>query len=512
MRGECSEITRAAAGMIVGLALRSMTRDTVVDMRLRVLGMLTVLVAACGDVLDRPTDGFSLSAEDAVVIAGSQTTIVVTATATGTNPPGAIEVIAARLPAGVTALPISVPIGGTAELVVSAAEAAAQGAVTIELQGSAGEDRGEAELSLLVRGRAGTIDPTFGGNGRAGGDDQVGSLAALAADAQGRIASCANAPNAMMIRRFTPGGAADTAFSTQGLYSRGGFCFDMIASGDMLVVLFAAGSEQQLFALDATGQAGPTRDLPRSNGGSPQATQLALAPNGDILVVGTITSGTAPRRAGVWRFDAGLSPVASFTDGSFGVPGFATIVTSPYSDAHGADAVVRADGSILLLVYSPGGQVLSTYELSATGAPLPNLEYPEFGLAGMTQSSVRLASLPDERMILAGGTGDTGLGVQIGNSHFTTAQGVELLGQAGRPAIAHDLVRHPRNGMVVAGTTRGVLAWRRLDNNEMHDASFAGELTGSAGGGTARIVALAGGGFAVSGGAAGGHAIVRIWD
>ena len=484
-------------------------------MCLRALGMSAVLITigACGDVLSRPTDGVLLAADDAVVIAGSETAIAVFSSPAGTNPPDSVEVIATGLPDGVSARSVSLTTGGTAEFVVTATEAAAQGTVTIKLQGSAGDDRAETELRLLVRGRPGTVDPTFGSNGRAGGADQPGELVALAADAQGRVASCANAATSMLIRRFTPAGVPDTAFSTQGLYSRGGACLDMIASGDALIVLANTGIDPQLVALDAAGQAGPTRDLPLSNGGSAQATQLALAPNGDILVIGTITSGAGvPPRAGVWRFGANLSVITGFTDGTFGLPGFATIASSPYSDAFGADAVARADGTILLLAYSPGGQVLTTYELGAAGAPLPNQVYPEFGLPGMTQSSVRLASLPDERMILAGGVGDTGLGVVIGNSHFTTAEGIALLGQASRPATAHDLVRHPRNGVVVAGIAAGRLAWRHLDNNEMHDTAFAGQLADVPSGGTARVVALAPGGFAVSGRAAGGHVIVRLWD
>jgi hypothetical protein len=481
-------------------------------MRVRV-AICSVVAAACGRVSDRPIDGFELVAEDAVVITGSATTITVSTVATGTNPPDRIDIAAAGLPAGVTAQPVAIPIGGTAEVTLSATAGAAQGAVTIQLEGSAGDLHAATELRLLVRGPAGTIDPTFGGTGRAGGADQMGAMAALAADAQGRIASCANVASAMRIRRFTASGAVDPSFSTQGLFARGGTCLDMIARGDELVVLLSAGTDPQVFALDAAGQAGPPRDLPRPASTSTQATQLALAPDGDVLVVGTITGGSGvPTRAGVWRFDADLAPVAGFTDGSFGLAGFATITSAPYADAFGADAIVRADGSIAILVYTPDGQVLSIYELSATGAPMPDPVYPEFGLASMTQHTVRLASLPDERMVLAGGAGDTGMAITIGNSHFTTADGIALADAGGRPAVAHDVIRHPRNGIVVAGTSRGQLAWRHLDNNEVHDTNFAGALTDTTSNAIARIVALPGGGFAASGGAPVGHVIIRLWD
>ncbi len=460
---------------------------------------LVLLLAGCGSVVEQTGPGFTLAAGPAEVRTGETATLAVTVVVEG-SAPSVVTVSAVGLPDGVIATPASIAAGAEGTVELTADTTATQGYAAFTVRGESAFGAVDLPMLLLVRGGPGTLDPTWGA------DVHAGTIAAISADVEGRIVTCANVPNALSLRRFTRDGTPETGWAQQGELSRLGTCVDVLARDDgSTVMLFVNGTIPSLLVVDATGETFSPESLPTPPDTTPEA--VALVRDGDrIIVVGTISGAMPPTRAGLWRLDAALDPDPSFSDGT-GTPGFAAPTTSPYPDARTADVVVRANGSLLGLTYATTASTGASFELNAGGQTIPGTP-TEYDLFGLDHRNLRAIGLPEDRIVLTGGATNTQFGMLIGDRSFAQ---VRTLALAPSPAVGRDLARHPDGGAVVVGEAAGQLAWRRVDAvQELPDRDFEGAWEGATSG---RCVApLPDGSFAIGADAPGGFRLVHLWD
>ena len=320
-------------------------------MRLRALAgpVLFGLFVGCssaGDVTDRPT-----GVSTALTITGpaGTTTLLVGATVTvnvhvertaAFNGPVVVSVRDPAPGVSVSALTIAADTADGA-LVISADESAAQGTIDLTVVGEnpSGVTTAETKVSVLLRGKAGTLDTTFGTGGIgatfdfrpiSGVLDQSGKLVIV-----GARSSTDMKTSDFVVARVGLDGKPDPTFGTGGIISRDFTDHDT--------------------ALD-----------------------VVVAPDSKILVAGYIGA-IYSERAVVLRFNADGS-----TDTTFGVSGRATLPLEEgtfYRIALQPDGKILAAGSAKTASGTPPLSIETLARFTAAGAPDLG-----FGTNGVVQS------------------------------------------------------------------------------------------------------------------------------
>jgi uncharacterized delta-60 repeat protein len=287
----------------------------------------------------------------------------------------------------------------------------------------------------------GALDPTFG----SGGVVQLAPFAhtvglAVAVQPDGKIVTAGRGfdttgPNVIAVWRLTETGSLDPTFDTDGVAGINDTSEDSVNAialapdGKILLAgtteLSPAPRDAVVWRLKANGGAGglnealdPTFDTDGQadfdGGGNDQAEDVALQPDGKILLAGTsVTAGKA--KATVWRVkpNGGSGVTNNALDPTFDTDGVALIDGG--GSAFGSALALQPDGKILLAGSAQVGASPSTALLwrllsdGGTGAVNGALD-PTFGAGGATAVNTGasagaggLALQPDRRIVVAGG-------------------------------------------------------------------------------------------------------------
>jgi uncharacterized delta-60 repeat protein len=204
--------------------------------RVRVLGFCLVAAAACGDVKSRGDEGGDdgASASFSVVVdpgplylhqgESASLDVEVARDDEGDGQEVTVAIDPEKLPAGVTAEPLTIAAADTAgTLALTASADAAQGAVDLDVSGTDGEVSSSAALRLLVAGAPGTVDLSFADQGvfiyQISGMPTSGNGLALQPD--GKILVTGSAQAQAIALRLDATGAPDPDFGSGGLVSSG---------------------------------------------------------------------------------------------------------------------------------------------------------------------------------------------------------------------------------------------------------------------------------------------------
>jgi uncharacterized delta-60 repeat protein len=325
----------------------------------------------------------------------------------------------------------------------------------------------DQDFALLRYNSDGTVDTTFGTNGRVRTDFGAGNLESalsVAIDSQGRIVAAGHttAPNLsrdFAVARYNPDGTLDTTFDGDGrVISISATNFDgavdvAIQADDRIVALgflslgvvnFAAVRYNTDGSLDTT--FGGTGIVTATFGGNTHdPTAVVVQPDGKVLAVGsTFTNEPNNRDFALVRFNADGSP-----DVSFGIGG--QVTTNFDSVDHIADVALQHDGRIVVTGRSNGfsGVVwaLSRYEADGT------LDV-SFGVGGLVTTFINgevelakgIAIQADGKILVAG---QTQQGTSLG---FADVAIVRYEGTP--PPVPHDLTFY-LHGTDIAGTAGG---------------------------------------------------------
>jgi uncharacterized delta-60 repeat protein len=249
---------------------------------------------------------------------------------------GPIEITTRDLPGGITSAPLALT-GDSGELELSAQATAAQGAAKGTIEGRAGAAVSTTPVDVLVRGKPGDLDTTFGVGGEVldlFGVDNIPIPEALVLapdDSLYLVAACAGSGDQACVVHVSAEGKLDNAYGT------GGIAY-----------------------LACTRPVG-----------------AALQPDGKLVVLGLTAIG---------RLDAAGQPDITFGSGSPG-PGTATLGTGGLNgNFDGAVAVaLRSDGDIYVAWDNTDN--VGTKDGAMRLAPNGSLR-TEFGLAGTSRSAV----------------------------------------------------------------------------------------------------------------------------
>ncbi|MEP6873426.1 MAG: hypothetical protein ABI887_03605 [Burkholderiales bacterium] len=291
------------------------------------LALLTAL-AACGGGDDTPAGSgatgntppppaasftLALSAPKALILQG--TTLTIDATVTRSSGfDASVDVAVAGLPAGVTAAPVRIAQGATTATLTLSAEAAAPHSLPTEasVTGSAGAVTAQQHVTVTVRGVAGSLDTSFGSNGKAvtevGPTDDYATAMVVQADGKLVVAGWGNGTlgYAFELVRYQLDGAIDTTFGTAGK------------------VVTAVGN------------------------GADQANAMALQADGKLVVAGSVDESPKGKSFALARYNADGSLDAGFGSGGKVITSFGSAVDEAFA------VVVQPDGKIVA-----GGHTLS---------------------------------------------------------------------------------------------------------------------------------------------------------
>jgi uncharacterized delta-60 repeat protein len=288
----------------------------------------------------------------------------------------------------------------------------------------------------------GALDPTFG----TGGTVQLAPFTntvglAIAVQPDGKIVAAGRGfnttgPNVIAVWRLTEGGALDPTFDTDGTAGISDTTEDSASAialapdGKILIAgtteLSSAPRDAVVWRLKPNGGAGglnealdPTFDTDGQadfdSGGNDQAEDVALQPDGKILLAGTSTPTAGKAKATVWRVkpNGGSGVTNNALDPTFDTDGVALIDGG--GSAFASALALQPDGKILLAGSAQGGANPSTAMLwrlladGGTGAVNGALD-PTFGTGGVTAVNTGagagaggLALQPDRRIVVAGG-------------------------------------------------------------------------------------------------------------
>jgi uncharacterized delta-60 repeat protein len=289
----------------------------------------------------------------------------------------------------------------------------------------------------------GALDPTFGSGGivqLAPFTNTVGL--AIAVQPDGKIVAAGRGfnttgPNVIAVWRLTESGSLDPTFDTDGVAGISDTSEDSVNAialapdGKILIAgtteLSSAPRDAVVWRLKANGGAGglneardPTFDTDGQadfdSGGNDQAEDVALQPDGKILLAGSSEPTAGKVKATVWRVkpNGGSGVTNGALDPTFDTDGVALIDGG--GSASGSAIALQPDGKILLAGSAQVGANPSTAMLwrlladGGTGAVSGALD-PSFGASGATAVNTGssagaggVALLPDRRIVAAGPT------------------------------------------------------------------------------------------------------------
>jgi uncharacterized delta-60 repeat protein len=287
----------------------------------------------------------------------------------------------------------------------------------------------------------GALDPTFG----SGGVVQIATFThtvglAVAVQPDGKIVAAGRGfnttgPNVIAVWRLTESGSLDPTFDTDGVAGISDTSEDSVNAialapdGKILIAgtteLSSAPRDAVVWRLKANGGAGglnealdPTFDTDGqadfNSGGNDEANDVALQPDGKILLAGASEPTAGKSKATVWRVkpNGGSGVTNGALDPTFDTDGVALIDGG--GSAFGSAMALQPDGKILLAGSAQVGANPSTAMLwrlladGGAGAVNGALD-PSFGAGGATAVNTgagvgasALALLPDRRIVAAG--------------------------------------------------------------------------------------------------------------
>ena len=389
----------------------------------------------------------ALSTQKAVILQGTSVEVDATVTRSA-GFDAAIELAVTGLPNGVTAAPVSVAKGATtAKLTLTAGAAAPHSLPTgASVDGSSGTITAQQGVTVTVRGVAGSIDTSFGTDGKTvtavGPTDDYAQAMAVQADGKLVVVGYGNtgAGTDFELVRLQRDGAIDTTFGINGKV---------------------------------------TTDV---STGSDVANAVAIQADGKIVVAGSADVSPKGKSFAVVRYNADGS-----LDGTFGTGG--KVITSFGSQSDEAFAVVvQADGKIVL-----GGH----YRSATQGLDFALARYEAngtldagFGVNGIATTPVHVGNSRDsiyglalqtiageQKIIAVGGEGDFTLSrfnangtldntFRIGqtlNAEFGT-----VIGAARAVHVSAD------NKIIVVGHANNDFALLQLKEDGTDDTTFGG--------------------------------------
>jgi uncharacterized delta-60 repeat protein len=311
----------------------------------------------CGEVQTPPDGQFSVVVDPGRVLVRQGEAAFVDVTVTrDENFLDPITITLADAPDGVTAMPLTIAADQTTgSLTLTAAATAVQGASDILVTGTGGRDSSNAALRLLVGGEPGTLDQSFGTEGKFTPPLNGMSLASrgLAITEQGIVVTgfvVSSPPQAITVRVLEDG-TLDPAFGSGGFVSTG-------------------------------------------LGGLAEGIAIAGLPDGSVVVAGIAGGGGGECEFGVFRYD-----VAGALDTSFGASGVATFdAGTGCAELH--NIVIAPDGNLLVsgtLFSAAGGSVTRGLRFSPLGVRDASFDITEAEV--VAEGS---AVLPDGKLLLSG--------------------------------------------------------------------------------------------------------------
>lgn len=338
---------------------------------MRSLFVGVVVFAACGKVENPPAGTFTVAVEPGRVFVrqGEVQPVDVTVTRDD-NFDAAVDITVDNLPTGVTAMPLTIGAAETTGRVMLAASGTAiQGIANVAITGSGEDTTADAPLRLLVGGAPGTLDTSFATDGTFTPALNNMALASrgLAFTDQGLVVTgfvVSNPPQAMTVRVLENGSLDDT-YGSGGFVSTGvgnlaeGIAIAAQPDGGVVVAGIAGGGggecEFGIFRYDDTGALDPAFGASGvaafdPGTGCAEYHNIALAPNGDILVGGMLFGNTISTRA--FRY----SPA--------GVKGAGFDVNEPDVSVEGS--AIQTDGKLVMAGSLAGDFWLARYNPNGT--------------------------------------------------------------------------------------------------------------------------------------------------
>lgn len=460
---------------------------------------LTTLLSACATSPSVGEASFEVQlipGRSLQIVQGSSTDFVVQLNRDRFTDP--ITVTASELPAGVTAGAVTTT-GTTATLRFLAAADALQGETkSISIFATAdGKTSETVTTSLAVRGAPGALDTTFSG-GRVtmptSAPNTAAFIGAVLAPDGGIVVVTAGADSTTTLTRLTADGKPDPNFPVRTVNLAPGreIIGGIVVQPDGKLIVAARLESAQLnndFSLGVVRFTAQGELDPSFSGdgkttlavNSPLVNAVTVAPDGNIVVVGSIFDGKS-RKALVSRFSSDGQPnlgMGVFITDSFDSP--------ETSEAHANDVVVAPDGSIIVAgetrIVKSRQLVLARYRSSGLLDPsfgASGYVIPKFGGGINTSTAEAVILQPDGKIIAAGSARNINneplLNVirLLPNGSFDSSfSGDGLLFLT--DVFPSNLLLEPNGRIVIGGTTstgENDFALTRLEANGKLDLSF----------------------------------------
>jgi uncharacterized delta-60 repeat protein len=320
-------------------------------------------------------------------------------------------------------------------------------AVAVQADGKIVAVGGAANDFLVVRYiRAGSLDPTFGGDGIVttsfGSNLSIDDAVAVAVQTDGRIVVAGRAGSAsnpqIALARYNTDGALDTTFSGDGILtmefsigsSSGGPALGVAVQTDGRIVIVGSNGTDVALArlttngtLDATFGPAPGGRATRDFGIDDTATAIAILSDNRIIVAGSMTFNG--QKVFVWdRFSSN-----GFAEGLQGTnPGNGASHTSfgPNTDVRATSMAIQPDGRIVLAgdftftggggqvpIFTDNGMAIARYNTDGTmdaAFDADGLRTIDFGISAFARA---VAIQPDGKLVVAGRATTSGFPIDV---------------------------------------------------------------------------------------------------